>query len=304
MLQRVVAEGQSEGHGQAGNWRLEGTVEEARAKLHNEPFLVSHDLHKSDLFDVRRLVEVAKSAAHRPGDVYYDAGDVAIGDKWGQIPVPDMPVDQVVERIEHSGAWVILKQVEKDPAYAAVLNEFADFVRRVAGPDLARDLLKPEFLVIVSSPGRITPFHFDAEINFLVQVRSEKQVWICDPHDRSIVTQSDIEAYYSGVGTAGKWRPEFESKARHVVLKPGSAVHIPTHAGHWVRNGSGVSVSLSLNFEHPGWRNRDVYLVNNVLKKLGMRPSLPGKVHAVDVAKSVAWQSAKRVGKVFGYTRA
>ena len=80
-------------------------------------------------------------------------------------------------------------------------------------------------------------------------------------------------------------------------------MHIPTHAAHWVQNGAGVSVSLSLNFEYPGWHNRDVYLVNNVLKKLGMRPSPPGKVHAVDVAKSVAWQSAKRVGKVLGYAR-
>lgn len=222
----------------AGNWHLAGTIGEARAKLHREPFLLTHDLHKSALFDVPRLIEVAKDAATRPGDVYFDAGDVALGDRWGHIPVPDMPVDQVIERIESCGAWVILKQVEKLPAYAAVLNEFAQFVRDTAGPDLARDLLKPEFLVIVSSPNRITPFHFDAEINFLVQVRGRKDVWICDPNDRQVVSQDNIEAYYSGSGPAWQWKPEFEQRARHFDLRSGNAVHIPTHGAHWVRNGN------------------------------------------------------------------
>lgn len=299
MLQQT-AEGD---RAQAGNWHLTGSIAEARAKLHNEPFVISHDLHKSELFEVDRLIEVAKDAANRPGDVYYDAGDVALGDRWGHIPVPDMPVEQVIERIEHCGAWVILKQVEKIPAYAAVLNEFADFVREMAGPDLSRNLRKPEFLVIVSSPNRLTPFHFDAEINFLVQVRGHKEVWICDPQDRTVVSQQNIEDYYSGGKAAWQWNPEFEKRARHFELKSGSAVHIPTHAAHWVRNGNAVSVSLSLNFEFPGWHNRDVYLVNGVLKKFGLKPRPPGKVHVIDVAKSVSWQAAKRVGHALGVKR-
>lgn len=284
----------------AGNWQLPGSLEEARAKLHREPFMLSHELHKSDLFDVRRLIEVAKEVAHRPGDVYFDAGDVGLDDKWGKIPVPQMPVDQVLERIENCGAWVILKHVEKDPAYARVLDECARFVHRIAGPEGARDILNPEMLVIVSSPGRITPFHFDAEINFLVQCQSEKQVWICDPADRSVLTEEDIEHYYTVSHTAGKWNPEFEKKARHFTLKPGSAVHIPSHAAHWVRNGSGVSVSLSLNFEHPGWRYRDVYLVNQKLRKLGINPTPPGRTVAVDKLKAASWSGVKRVGKAVG----
>ncbi len=299
MLQCTPVDGAAE----AANWRLESTAEDAREKLHRAPFTVAHDLHRSDLFDVRRLIEVARVAAHRPGDVYYDAGEVALGDKWGKIPVPDMPVDEVLRRIEHSGAWVILKHVEKDPAYARVLNEFAAFVRGIAGAEGARELLNPEMLVIVSSPGRITPFHFDAEINFLVQCRSEKQVWICDPDDRSVITEQDIEDYYTVNMTAGRWNPEFEKRARQFTLKPGSAVHIPSHAAHWVRNGEGVSVSLSLNFENPGWRYRDVYLVNHKMKKLGLKPKPPGRAPAIDRAKSASWQAAKSVGKAIGAAR-
>jgi len=50
-------------------------------------------------------------------------------------------------------------------------------------------------LVIINSPNRVTPFHFDAEINFLVQVAGSKQAWVYDPLDRSVVTEQDIERY-------------------------------------------------------------------------------------------------------------
>lgn len=62
-------------------------------------------------------------------------------------------------------------------------------------------------------------------------------------------------------------------------------------------------MSLSLNFEFPGWHNRDVYLVNNVLKKIGLKPKPPGQAIAVDKLKSASWQAAKRVGKAVGLTK-
>jgi hypothetical protein len=265
-------------------WRVDGDPALARQRLHASPFMVKHELANSPLFETENLISIAQKALSRPGDVYFDAGDPTLTDKWGNIPVPDMPVEQIISRIEHAKAWVILKHTEKDARYAAVLNEFANFVYDLAGPAEAKNILNPEMLVIVSSPNRVTPFHFDAEINFLVQVRGSKEVWICDPTDRSILSEKDLEDYYSGNMGAGQYKPEFEAKAKRVVLNPGDGVHIPTHAAHWIKNGNDISVSLSLNFEFPPWR-ANVYKANHALRKLGIAPKPPGLSPTQDALK-------------------
>jgi Cupin-like domain len=266
-------------------WSVAGDREAARQRLHAEPFMIKHNLAQSPLFEAHNLVLIAQEALSRPGDSYVDAGDASITDKWGKIPIPEMSADQIISRIEHAKAWVILKHVEKDPRYAAVLNEFAGFVRDLAGPAEVKNILNPEMLVIVSSPNRITPFHFDAEINFLVQVQGSKEVWICDPADRSILSESDVEDYYAGNHAAGQFKPEVEAKAKRVVLNPGDGVHIPSHAAHWIKNGDGMSVSLSLNFEFPPWR-ANVYKANHLLRKIGITPTPPGKSPSQDALKS------------------
>jgi DNA-binding Lrp family transcriptional regulator len=277
------------------SWHVDGDPAAAQRLLHTMPFMIKHGLADNPLFEPKNLVSVAQAAMSRAGDVYFDAGDASLTDKWGNIPIPDMPIEQVLNRIEHAKAWVILKHIEKDPRYAEVLGEFAKFVLELAGPEKAKDILNPEMIVIVSSPHRVTPFHFDAEINFLVQVRGSKEVWICDPSDRSILSEADVEDYYSGNIAAGRYKPEFEQKAKRVVLKPGDGVHIPSHAAHWIKNGDGISVSVSLNFEFPPWR-ANVYKANHVLRKLGMSPKPPGLSPTQDALKQhMPIQSMSRV---------
>jgi len=184
-------------------WQTIEPLPQCRELLHHRPFLVSHPLVGHPLFTVDALVKVAQAAAKRPGDLYADAGDVKVTDKWGHIPLPDRPVDEVMNRIENAGAWIIMKHVEIDPAYAAVLNEFADFVREISRPEERHLLNNPEMLVLVTSPRRVTSFHFDAEVNFLVQIQGSKNVWVCDPMDRASVTNEEIERYYAGHQNAG-----------------------------------------------------------------------------------------------------
>jgi hypothetical protein len=274
---------QKNGHTPAASgWRVEGDREAARSQLHTAPFMIKHDLATSPLFDPKNLIPIAQEALSRPGDAYFDAGDPTLSDKWGNIPVPDMSIEQVLTRIEHAKAWVILKHTEKDPRYAEVLNQFAQFVWGLAGPEKAKEILNPEMLVIVSSPQRL---------------RGSKEVWICDPADRSVLSEADVEDYYSGNITAGRFKPEFEAKARRFVLNPGDGVHIPSHAAHWVKNGDGISVSLSLNFEFPAWRAK-VYKANHVLRKLGMSPAPPGLSPAQDALKQrLPIESLTRVRK-------
>ena len=271
-----------------GKWQTAEPVAECRRAMHQRPFRLTHSLAGHPLFSIAALIDVAKAAAKRPGDLYADAGDVKITDKWGHIPMSDRPVEEVLHRIEHAGAWIIMKHVEIDPAYAAVLNEFAEFVRDVSAPEQRHLLNNPEMLVLITSPKRMTSFHFDAEVNFLVQVQGSKLVWVCDPNDRSIVTEEEIERYYAGYQNAGTYKPGVEAKAEHFQLNPGEAVHIPTHGAHWVQNGDNISVSLSLNFELPPSKYKYVSVANHGLRRIGLKPSKPGTSATTDRLKSLA----------------
>ena len=195
----------------SGHWRTIDPLEEARAKLYCEVFRVAHSLAGHPQFAFEELIRVAQETSKRRYDLYFDAGDVSISDKWGRIPLPECPVTEILDRIENAGAWIIMKHVEHDPAYAKILNEFTEFVRRVAGPEKASLLRNPEFQVLITSPNRVTPVHFDPEENFLVQIQGSKDLWVCDPLDRSIVTDLEIERYY-GVGVnSGIYKPGLES---------------------------------------------------------------------------------------------
>jgi hypothetical protein len=276
------------------NWQTVEPFEQAKAKMHRRPFRVTHGLAGNQLFSLPALMEVAKEASKRRGDCYADTGDVKVTDKWGNIPLVDRPIDEVIDRIQSAGAWIIMKHIEIDPAYAAVLNEFADFVQSMAPSDPRFSISNPEMLILITSPKRLTSFHFDAEVNFLVQIQGSKRVWVCNPEDRSAITDSEIERYYVGNQSAGTYKPGVENRASTFELNPGEGVYIPSHGAHWVQNGDNVSVSLSLNFELPPSTYKYPSITNYALRRLGVQPRPLGQSLAADRLKAitgaVAWR--------------
>ncbi len=282
----------------AAKWTTVDPIEECRQALHKKPFLVHHPLAEHPLFTVDALIPVAREAAKRRGDLYVDVGDLKLTDKWGTTPAPTMPIPELIERIETAGAWLILKHVEIDPKYKAILDDYTDFVRGIAGPEGAKLLRNPEMLVLITSPNRKTPFHFDAEMNFLVQVHGSKDLWVCDPLDRTITTEEEIERYYGVSNNAGTYKPQAEERATKFTLRPGDAVHIPTHGAHWVQNHGGISVSLSLNMEFPNWLQADVYRANHYLRRLGFTPRSPGHSIIADRSKAATISTLRTVKRL------
>jgi hypothetical protein len=123
---------------------------------------------------------------------------------------------------------------------------------------------------------------------------------VCDPNDRSAVTDLEIERYYSVNHNSGTFKPGLEERARLFHLKPGEGVHIPTHAGHWVKNSNAVSVSLSLNFELPSSIYRDVYRMNHHLRRLGLEPTPPGRAPLRDKIKVGAAAVSRKLNRLRG----
>lgn len=263
------------------------------ANFDREAFAFGHRLAGHPLFAPERLLELAREMAKDPGDVYYDAGDIRIDQRWDQVPAGDLPIDVLLNRIETAGAWVILRHAEKDPEYAALLDACMDEIERLSGFDLRRVSKLRNAIVFVNSPHRISSYHIDRECNCLLQMRGSKTVHVFDRDDREVLSETEIERFWTVDNNAAVYKPHLEDRARVFELTPGQAVHIPVNAPHWVRNGPEVSVSLSINFHYKDSLLADVYRANYWLRRMGLRPAEPRGSVARDALKSRVYGSAR-----------
>lgn len=255
----------------------------AGAGFARRPFLVGHRLAGHPLFDLPRLVELA---SRLPADrVEYNAGDVPLTLAPGETPRTGLSPEETIRRIETCGSWLVLKNVERDPAYARLLDEalgqVAPFSEHVEPGMRAR-----EAFVFVSSPGAVTPYHMDPEHNFLLQVRGKKRVSLFDGGDREVLSEEQLERFYTGAGRNLVWRDELASRARAFDLEPGRGLYFPVTHPHHVKNGDQVSVSFSVTFRTQRADDRErLFKLNRRMRAFGLSPSPVGARPAVDGAK-------------------
>ena len=250
-----------------------------------KPFILQHGLVDNPLFALPRLIELAQSMP-RDG-IEYNSGKVAIGVKPENVPKIDMPVADVIKSIETANAWMVIKRVERDPAYKAVLDQFVREANEAAGLKPA-DYSDLEGYIFVSSANATTPFHIDMEENILIQLRGDKYLRTFDNADRSLVNEEAMEIS-PAVHRNRTYDPHFEARATLHSLKPGDAVHIPYTHPHWVGTGTTYSISMAMTWKTPEVRRLNkIRLMNGTLRGYGFAQAAPGVSPLRDAAKVVA----------------
>jgi hypothetical protein len=271
-----------------------------RAGFDRTPFLIRHALANHPLFDVPRLLELA---ARLPEScIRYGTGDVPVATKLYGGARTGLSVAETLTRIDECCSWMVLKFVEQVPEYGALLDECLDEVETLSEP-LAPGMFQRAGFIFVSSPDSVTPYHLDPEYNFLLQVRGEKTVYMFDAADRSIISDEELESYYSSSDKYNlSFRDEYQTKAEEFELRPGLGLHFPLTAPHWVRNGPSISVSFSITFKtHASERRGAVYNINRRLRRLGLRPAPFGQSTFRDSAKSFAFRALSRARRVVSF---
>jgi hypothetical protein len=258
------------------------------AYFDRKPFHVDHGLADHPLFALPRLVELARSLPEPY--VEYNAGAVPVGVSAQQTPRNGLSPEETVRRIAECGSWMVLKNVQQDPEYGALLDRCLDEVERQAGSAVPK-MLRREGFIFLSSPGAVTPFHLDPEHNFLLQVRGTKTVSMWDRDDRFVLPDAELEKFYAAfVHRNLPWRDVFQTTAWQVPLQPGQGLHFPVAVPHWVKNGPEVSVSFSITFRSESSHARElVYRANARLRKLGLSPRPPGESVLLDSTKRAAF---------------
>jgi hypothetical protein len=268
---------------------------EFAAGFNRSSFRFEHTLHRDSIFDLPNLVELAK----RVPDTYYttDAGRIDTGwDTSGRRPTTLL---ETMASIERTQSLVLLKGLAEDGEFGPVFRDVLGEVRERVGDALGDDVSIARATLIIGSPGRITPYHIDAEANFLFQLRGEKIVNVFDPADRTLLTDRELEAFFSGDLNAARYRAERQADATVFDFAPGNGVHLPILAPHWTRNGDSVSVAISVNCSlRSGARLGALYRFNHLLRERGLPVSAPGINPSIDRCKMFAMRGmafAKRV---------
>lgn len=277
---------------------LDIAPEEFRAKFGQQPFLVRHHLVGHPLFELSRIMELAQ---YLPEDrVEYNAGEMPIGIDPTLTPRTGLSADETIRRIEECKSWLVLKNIERHPDYAALLRECLQEVEAFGHPD-ARDIDHREAFLFLSSPGSVTPYHIDPEWNFLLQVRGQKFMTVFPADDRTLLSDQELERFYSGAHRNLVYKDEYADRGTLFELNPGEGLHVPVTAPHWVRNGPEVSVSFSITFQTRSSERRGIiYRVNHALRQWGLNPPPVGHSPWRDNLKYQGYRVVRRLRRFFG----
>jgi hypothetical protein len=259
------------------------------------PFMIRHNLSNHKLFSLPRLVELAQALPAE--SVEYNSGKIPVSQDPTLTPRNGLSMEETIRRIEECQSWMALKNVERDPEYRALLDacldEMRPFTERHTGGALRRDAY-----IFVTSPNSITPYHIDNEYNFLLQVRGWKEISQFDRTDRSIISEEELEKFYTGGHRNLAFKDEYQAKAKVFQLHPGDGLHFPIAAPHWVKNGSEVSISFSITFRDARAEKREmVYRMNAQLRKLGLQPTPPGISALRDNIKFNAYRIRRKLSR-------
>jgi hypothetical protein len=264
--------------------------------FNRRPFVVSHNLANHPLFEIPRLVELAKTLfANGGGKVLFQEGKIPFNRKWTDVPRKTFSFIEGIKHIQESGSWVLLKSVEEDPEYKTLVDLCIDELSTLTSVNLQKEITWLEGYIFIASPESVTPHHIDHESNFLLQIHGDKNLNVCDPSDRSVLTEEELEDYYLGDLSAATFKDISQQKAFVFPLAPGKGVHIPSKGPHWVRNGNEFSVSFSINF---CMRELDlkarIYQFNHYLRRMNFQPSPPGRSPVKDWLKIMSLSSIRQ----------
>ncbi|HVO58022.1 MAG TPA: cupin-like domain-containing protein [Dongiaceae bacterium] len=260
-----------------------------RQKFDREAFEFKHNLAQHPLFTLDRLIELARETQQqRPDDLFYDAGTSDLNTRWADAKKPEFSAAEAVQRIENCGAWIVLKRADKQPEYRALLDRCMAELQDLSGLNLNRIMKMQEVIMFVTSPKRITTYHIDRECSLLMQIRGEKEISIFNRNDRDVLSEEEIERFWTVDHNAPRYKPELQSHATVYTLRPGTGIHIPVNFPHWLQNGNDISISLNVNFQYRDTERANLYRMNHLLRKAGLRPTPPGKSPAMDSFKKVA----------------
>lgn len=259
------------------------------------PHRLGHALGEHPLLTIEALAQLGEAL---PGpSVEYNKGDLPFGIDPALVPANGLSIGDTIRMVETSGSWAVLKNIEQNAEYEALLLGLLAELKPHIEAKTGR-MLRPQGYVFVSSPNAVTPYHFDPEHNILLQLRGSKIMTQFPAGDARYAPDETHEGYHTGGHRNLVWRDELEAGGTEWPLSPGEALFVPVMAPHHVKNGPAVSISLSITWRSDwSFAEADARAFNGVLRKVGMHPQAPGRFPMQNTAKAYAWRALRKLAK-------
>ena len=273
--------------------RFEGDARAAfDAHYNRASFLFSHALHENPLFELPALLELAARRPAEPQYAYWSNGRVGVAHRWDAKVGPRRSLTDTVAHIADNDSLVLLKHVERDAVLGPSIRATCEQVLELSGAQMRADVLEARGTLLIASPGRLTSYHLDADVNFLFQISGDKWLSVFDQGDRTLTSHEELERYYDGDPNGAVFKESRQPEARLYDLHAGLGVHIPSMAPHWAQNREHPSVALSINFDlRSVSRLGRIYHFNCKLRRHGIRPRPPG---------ASAWRDSLKLAALSG----
>lgn len=257
-----------------------------------QPHVLRHALRDHPLLEREALAVLAESLPS--ASIEYNRGDLPIGVN-GKPAGNGLTIGETIRRIDEVGSWAVLKNIEQQPAYAALLAELLDELASVIVPRTGR-MLKTQGFVFVSSPNAVTPYHFDPEHNILLQLQGTKVMTVFPAGDARFAPDQVHEAYHTGGARELAWHDDFATHGNPFPLAAGDAVYVPVMAPHHVQAGPEPAISLSITWRSEwSFAEADARACNRLLRRLGLSPTPPARWPGRNRRKALGWRILRRL---------
>lgn len=242
-----------------------------------DPFPLKHQLQFHPLFQIENLVDLAKRLPPEQREYVFAKQEYGSHDDLEEYlhaaENDEFSTAELIDAIEQQNIVIVLRNVESDPLYGRFVNDCLDHLSEQVEPVTGKISGRESFL-FVSPPDAYTPYHWDPEQNFFMQVRGRKQMAIYDVNDREILPDSALEKFYNEGQLITNCRADLFENYTLFDMSPGDGVYVPVTAPHWVKTLDEISVSISINFRTPSSIRRDrVYRFNRKMRGLGLNPA-------------------------------
>ena len=244
-----------------------------------------HHLMEHPLLQPDQLVALG-ARLEVDGRVRTHSNDAEAGTPFNTAPRLHPNRRSATETLEHIGeakAWMSLLNVQTDDIYRKLVDEVLDEARTGVDP-LDPGMCYRGGWIFVTSPRTITPFHYDKEHNFIVQIRGRKTLHVWDHRDEVAASEASRDRFHARhERDLLVWNEALRERAQTFELEPGMGAYMPSTSPHMVENGDEPSITMSFTYYTDSTR-RDSLLhrAHYRLRQLGIRPPAVGSQAAID----------------------
>ena len=267
------------------------------------PFYVRHELADHPLLQLPAIAALSQRLPENLREWNTEKAGALAFTRPDTLKTHHLSCHDTILRVAEEPVRVLLLQIEHDPLYKRLVDELLESIEPLS-ERMRPGMWQRQGFLFISSRSALTPFHFDPEYNFLLQISGRKTIFMWDPANRYVLPAAAIDDYYAGFGRDPRYsnrehayRDEFMASAWRLPMEAGQGVHFPLHAPHAVMTESDVSISLSITFRTRRSKfHAMVHGANAHVRRHGIEPPAPGTSRLWDAVANFGYRAARKAG--------